>query len=119
MKNSIPTLHFLAILVMSSFAAADDHMDELMSEGVDYDSSTVETVTTNSINMPLANKPKSDLKRPVRTDSKKKVISEFGPPLKQHPSKGKPPIERWDYSNFSVYFESNYVIHSVVRNNKN
>jgi hypothetical protein len=29
---------------------------------------------------------------------------------------GKPPISRWEYPGFIVYFESDHVIHSVVAN---
>lgn len=109
--------NIMVALLVSTAVFAEHHIDDLMSEGVDYDSETVETVTTQTINMPLANKPSSNIKRPSRTQSKNTVVNEFGNPLKQHKPKGKPPIERWDYPDFSVYFESNYVIHSVVRSN--
>lgn len=107
----------MAAVLISTTVMAEHHIDDLMSDGVDYDSDTVETVTTQTINMPLANKPNSNIKRPTRTQSKNTVISEFGNPIEKHKPKGNPPIERWDYPEFSVYFESNYVIHSVVRSN--
>jgi hypothetical protein len=104
---------------LSHAALADVSLDELMGEGVDYESESVttKTVTTKSITIPLLNKPNSSIKRPSRSASEGLVMDEYGPPIKKHHAKGKPPITRWDYSGFSVFFESGYVIHSVVRNN--
>lgn len=42
------------------------------------------------------------------------VIAKFGEPVATKPASGEPPITRWIYPNFSVYFESEVVIHSVV-----
>jgi hypothetical protein len=42
------------------------------------------------------------------------VSSKFGAPTAKIPAVGKPPISRWKYPGFVVYFESDYVIHSVV-----
>lgn len=54
---------------------------------------------------------------PKRGTSMKQVEAKFGKAMKVHPTKGKPPITRWDYPEFSVYFESNSVIHTVSRSN--
>lgn len=54
---------------------------------------------------------------PKRGTSMKQVEAKFGKAIKIHPAKGKPPITRWDYPEFSVYFESNSVIHTVSRSN--
>lgn len=53
---------------------------------------------------------------PKRGMNMQSVEAEYGKAMKIHPTKGKPPITRWDYSDFSVYFESNFVIHTVHRN---
>jgi len=42
------------------------------------------------------------------------VEKQFGPPTTRHPTVGKPPITRWDYPNFSVFFEGDRVIDSVA-----
>ena len=42
------------------------------------------------------------------------VEATFGTPHKRYPAVGKPPITRWDYPSFSVFFEYNRVVHSVV-----
>jgi len=47
------------------------------------------------------------------------VEKHFGAPVTRHPTVGgssaqQPPITRWDYNGFSVFFEHEHVIHSVV-----
>ncbi len=42
------------------------------------------------------------------------VENQFGQPQKRYPTVGKPPITRWDYPSFSVFFEYNRVVHAVV-----
>lgn len=51
---------------------------------------------------------------PQKGMSKNQVTVQFGEPLLKHASVGTPPITRWDYQNFTVYFEYNHVITSVV-----
>ncbi len=41
----------------------------------------------------------------------------FGAPVNRHPTVGAPPITRWDYNGFSVFFEKDRVIDSVVTAN--
>jgi len=42
------------------------------------------------------------------------VEQKFGAPLTRHPAVGQPPITRWDYPAFAVFFEKDRVIHAVV-----
>jgi hypothetical protein len=42
------------------------------------------------------------------------VESRFGAPLQRHAAVGDPPITRWVYPEFTVYFEYELVIYSVV-----
>ncbi|MFT6259845.1 MAG: hypothetical protein ACJAYK_001631 [Crocinitomicaceae bacterium] len=116
-KLTFKAISCAAALVLSTYAVAKVSLEELMSEGVDYESETSRTVTTNSITIPLKDKPQSTIKRPVRQNTQSTVLHNFGQPLKKYPAKGKPPISRWDYAKFTVYFESGYVIHSVVKTN--
>ena len=44
------------------------------------------------------------------------VATKFGAPTTKVPAVGKPPISRWEYPGFVVYFEAEHVIHSVVVN---
>jgi len=51
--------------------------------------------------------------RPTRGMSQERVIENFGEPNQMHGAVGDPPISRWDYGDFAVYFEGNLVLHSV------
>ncbi len=53
---------------------------------------------------------------PGRGMSMEMVQSRFGDALNKEPAVGQPPISKWTYSSFTVYFESEYVIHAVVNN---
>jgi hypothetical protein len=52
--------------------------------------------------------------RPTRGMSKAKVEQQFGQAEQQFDAVGEPPISRWVYSDFVVFFEYGTVIHSVV-----
>ncbi len=54
------------------------------------------------------------IERPTRGSSKEHVSNQFGNPSQQTASVGQPPISQWVYDDFTVYFEDNYVIHSVL-----
>lgn len=56
----------------------------------------------------------STIARPERGTTMREVQAKFGAPEKRYPAVGKPPITRWDYPAFSVYFEYNRVVDSVV-----
>lgn len=46
--------------------------------------------------------------------TKAQVRREFGTPKRVYAAVGKPPITRWDYAAFRVYFEYDLVLHAVV-----
>ena len=52
--------------------------------------------------------------RPARGTSMERVEAQFGAPTTRVVPIGDPPIERWEYPGFVVYFEYQYVIHAVV-----
>jgi hypothetical protein len=52
--------------------------------------------------------------QPARGALMKTVEKQFGAPANRHPTVGKPPITRWDYAGFSVFFEGDRVIDSVA-----
>jgi len=54
------------------------------------------------------------IKIPTAGMTMKQVEKAFGPPAKKLDPVGKPPITRWMYDQFTVYFEKQYVIHAVV-----
>jgi len=56
----------------------------------------------------------SAVERPARGSTMTSVESRFGAPNQKHATVGQPPITRWDYSGFSVFFENDRVIHAVA-----
>lgn len=42
------------------------------------------------------------------------VEGRYGAPATRYPAVGQPPITRWDYPGFVVYFEGDLVLHAVV-----
>jgi hypothetical protein len=54
------------------------------------------------------------LLRPTRSMSMATVKARFGEPVQEHPWIGDPPISRWDYEGYSVYFENDLVLTTVV-----
>lgn len=55
------------------------------------------------------------LERPARGDSMAQVEARFGTPGQIVPAVGEPPITRWVYPDFTVYFEGDRVLHAVAR----
>lgn len=51
---------------------------------------------------------------PSRGMTMEQVKQSFGEPAKVIAAVGKPPISRWFYDGFVVYFEGNHVIHALA-----
>jgi len=66
-----------------------------------------------TIEIPLGQQGAADIPLPVRGESQHAVLERFGLADEEHSAVGRPPISRWDYREFSVYFESGRVIDSV------
>ena len=56
----------------------------------------------------------STVERPARGVTMAAVEAKFGAPQTRHDAVGTPPITRWDYAAFSVYFEGERVIDAVA-----
>ena len=70
---------------------------------------------TIAVDNGIAVKP-SDIATPMRGMTMDQVAAKFGAPASKVPAVGTPPISRWEYPGFIVYFEHEHVIHSVVVN---
>ena len=53
--------------------------------------------------------------RAMRGMTQASVESRYGSPVAVTPAVGDPPITRWEYQNFVVFFEYDRVIHAVVK----
>ena len=75
-------------------------------------------LAAESVDMPTSSAETSEMsvQLPGRAMSMEAVENRFGKPLEKDPAVGEPPITRWVYQDFTVYFESEYVIHAVVNN---
>ena len=70
------------------------------------------------IKIPVGQQGSADLRMPSRGDAKIDVLDRFGLADEEHAAVGEPPITRWDYREFSVYFEGNRVINSVTHHRR-
>ena len=57
----------------------------------------------------------NDGSRPSRGMTAASVESKFGAPVSKQAPVGDPPISRWEYQDFIVFFEYDRVIHAVVK----
>ena len=53
--------------------------------------------------------------RPSRGMTQASVESKYGSPVSVDAPVGEPPISRWEYADFLVFFEYDKVIHAVVK----
>ena len=51
---------------------------------------------------------------PVNGQSKADTEAKYGTPVKKHATVGDPPISRWEYDSYSVYFEYDLVLFTVL-----
>lgn len=57
------------------------------------------------------------LPRPGRGTSMDQVLERFGEPIDRIPAVGMPPISRWVYDSYTVYFEDQQAIATVISRN--
>lgn len=60
----------------------------------------------------------SDPDRPARGMTMERVEASFGAPVARLGAIGEPPISRWEYADFVVYFEYGHVIHAVAKQHR-
>lgn len=66
-------------------------------------------------NLEMTESPAASVTGPSRGLSMTQVERRFGEPTQRIAAVGAPPISRWVYPQFVVYFEGSYVIHAVAR----
>ena len=80
----------------------------LLLQPVNADVLLIDAINQNPINS------EEGIPRPTRGMSMDQVKQRFGLPVTEYPGVGEPPITRWDYDQYSVFFEYQYVLDSVV-----
>lgn len=89
----------LLLVSMLAGATLPAHSDVLLVEGI-------------------ANEPPNSaegMPRPARGMSMDRVMERYGEPVERVPAVGIPPISRWVYDGYTVYFEDQHTITSVMR----
>ena len=75
--------------------------------------------TASAQNMDMqGTQPVADGSRPSRGMTAESVEARFGTPAAKVAPVGDPPIMRWEYGDFVVFFEYDRVIHAVVKRKK-
>jgi hypothetical protein len=72
-------------------------------------SANAETLKTSGISAG------EDGSRPMRGTTQTQVEAKYGSPVAKKAAVGDPPISRWEYPQFTVYFEYDRVIHAVLK----
>ncbi len=76
-------------------------------------SAVAEVLLIDSINSAPINSEEG-IPRPTRSMTMDQVSQRFGQPNSEHSPVGDPPITRWDYPSYSVFFEYDHVLTSVL-----
>jgi len=71
-------------------------------------SASAEKVSIPSVHQHEISKPSTGI-------TKSNVEAKFGAPINRHGPVGEPAISSWEYPSYTVYFEHDHVIHSVVK----
>jgi hypothetical protein len=58
--------------------------------------------------------PAATIEKPARGSDMASVRAKFGSPTQEAPAIGQPPITRWEYPGYVVFFEHDKVLHTVV-----
>lgn len=77
------------------------------------------SAVAEEVRIPVGQQIDSASAKPMHGSTQAQVEEKFGAPLSKNGPVGEPPIAFWDYNEFTVYFESNRVIHSVSKHKSN
>jgi len=72
-----------------------------------------QSAKADEVKVPVA-KQGANIQVPKHGVTKSQVEKKFGTPNNVSGPVGEPPITKWVYSGYTVYFEYDHVIHSVV-----
>jgi hypothetical protein len=75
---------------------------------------TVSPVSASSESIIVSQQSQQTVRKPNNGESMTQVQQSFGEPVERAAAVGEPPITRWRYAEFTVYFEHDRVIHAVA-----
>lgn len=67
-----------------------------------------------SVALSVANQGNQSVQTPRNGQDKESVEAQFGAPIERVSAVGEPPISKWVYQTFTVYFEHDTVLHAVL-----
>jgi len=100
MKNNLLLVCGTALALVAATASAQEN--------------TVVTTRGTVLEVPAQSTTPTPQVLPNRSMNKAAVRRKYGEPTRSFPAVGDPPITRWDYPGFRVFFEYDLVLHSVV-----
>lgn len=115
--NKTLVLLLAASVSLSAINSASAQQSDNLKHSDNSEQTTRVEVVTEQINIPLGQQSKDTANLPQRGLSRQQVLQSFGVPKFWQDDVGEPPITHWRYTDFSVYFENNRVIHSVAHSN--
>lgn len=68
-----------------------------------------------TVSIPLGQQGQQSLERPPKGTNKAQVEAVYGEPQSKHGPVGDPPIYSWEYPEYTVYFEGDFVLHTVLK----
>jgi L-ascorbate metabolism protein UlaG (beta-lactamase superfamily) len=68
-----------------------------------------------TIAVPLGQQGEQSVDRPALGTKMAQVEAVYGPPVKKSGPVGKPAIYQWEYPGYTVYFEGDTVLHTVLK----
>lgn len=71
--------------------------------------------SAETLAIPLGQQGEQSLERPPKGTNKTQVEAVYGEPLAKHGPTGQPPIYSWEYPEYTVYFEGDFVLHTVLK----
>ncbi len=72
------------------------------------------TLVAESVSLSEARQSDQNIQTPKNGLKKENVEAMYGAPVQRVSAVGEPPISKWVYQEFTVYFEHDIVLHAVV-----
>lgn len=69
--------------------------------------------SADTLGVPVGQQGEQSIQTPEHGLTKAQVAARYGEPKRRIAPVGEPPITRWIYDGYTVYFDNDYVVHSV------
>jgi hypothetical protein len=89
-------------------------LHDLTLELVMHTKFTIALTATLLSGIAFAQEPAPSAPRPSRGQTMESVKAKFGAPTSELAAVGQPPISRWEYPGYVVFFEHDKVLHTVI-----